>query len=54
LFAVVSFVNPHEITLYGLWTNRQIHDRKQAQLLSQQRAQKRLRPVSGDVPGQPT
>ena len=25
-----------------------------AQLLSQQRAQKRLRPVRGNVPGQPT
>jgi len=24
--AVVSFVNPHDITLYGLWTNLQIRD----------------------------
>ncbi len=29
-FAVVSFVNPHDITLYGLWTNLQIHDPNQA------------------------
>lgn len=45
--------DPMELAnLYGLAQFAQ--QQMLAQLLSQQRAQKRLRPVSGNVPGQPT
>jgi choline-sulfatase len=46
--------DPMELAnLYGLAQFAQ-QQQTLAQLLSQQRAQKRLRPVSGNVPGQPT
>jgi len=45
--------DPMELAnLYGLAQFAQ-QQQTLAQLLSQQRAQKRLRPVSGNVPGQP-